>query len=82
MELTGFVENWVWAAEPHGGCVGLQATIFSCGVFVFRNDFREFPLWGRGLRIRLQRLGSLQRCRFGPWPVQWAKGTGIAPAAA
>ena len=28
---------------------------------------REFPLWHSGIRIQLQWLGSLWRCRFNPW---------------
>ena len=26
------------------------------------------PLWLSGLRIQLQQLSLLQRCRFNPWP--------------
>ena len=29
---------------------------------------KEFPLWHSGLRILLQRIGSLQKCGFDPWP--------------
>ena len=29
---------------------------------------KEFPLWYSGVRIRLQRLGLLQRCGFEPQP--------------
>ena len=43
-------------------------------------DSEEFLLWHSGLRIQLQWLGSLQRCRFNPWPAQWVKGSGIATA--
>ena len=37
-----------------------------------------FLLWCSGLRIRLQWLGSLQRCRLNPSPVHWVKGSDVA----
>ena len=43
---------------------------------------QEFPQWCRGLRIQMQWLGSLQRCRFNPWLMQQVKGSCIATAAA
>ena len=42
----------------------------------------QFPLWHSGLRIQLQQLRSLQRCRFDPGLVQWAKASSVAAAVA
>ena len=40
----------------------------------------EFLLWCSGLRIQMQQLGPLWRCRFEPWP--GIKGSCVAAAAA
>ena len=42
----------------------------------------EFPLWCSGLRIWLQWLRSLQRCRFNSWPSAVGSGPGTAAATA
>ena len=36
-------------------------------------ELLAFPLWRSELRISLQQLRSLQRCRFDPEPAQWVK---------
>ena len=38
--------------------------------------------WHSGLRIQLQKLGSLQRCGFHPWPSTVGKGACVALPAA
>ena len=40
----------------------------------------DFLLWSSGLRTQLQQLGSLQRCRFNPWPRRMVKGSHVAIA--
>ena len=43
-----------------------------------KRPIKELPLWPSGLRIQVQLLGLLQRCRFDPGPAQWVKGYDIA----
>ena len=42
----------------------------------------EFSRQHSGLRIPLQQLRSLWRCRFNPSPIQWVKGSCVAAPAA
>ena len=50
-------------------------------IMFFKNYKQEFPLWHSVLRIQLQWLRSLWRCRFNPLPTTVGQRSSVAAAA-
>lgn len=49
-------------------CTSILNLSFRSTVVLIKSNVLELPPWYSGLGLQLQWFGSLQRCRFDPWP--------------